>query len=193
MHPASVFHESDHRVLVERLRAHPFCTVVAVGDGKPYMTHTPVIADGAASLRFHVARANPICRALAEGRALISTLGPHAYVDPAWYEAPDHVGTWNYLSVEAEGRVQRLDGDKTIAFLHDLAAAFDPDPWTSESVDPKIFAKLLVGIEAYRLVPDRFEGTTKLSQNKPPELRSRVAKQLGDHPIAAAMGALVED
>lgn len=189
MHPAPAFRTTDRKTLLARFRDDPFCTVVAVGASGPVLTHTPVIVDDSGALRFHVAAANRVAPALAEsGRALVSTLGAHTYINPAWYEAPDQVGTWNYVSAEAEGALARLSEAETRAFLHDLAATFDgPQPWTEAQVAPDKMARMLSAIRAYRLVPDRLEGTTKLSQNKPGEIRARVVEALGDDPVAALM------
>ena len=193
MHPAESFRTTDRDVLLDRFRAEPFATVVAVRDGAPVLTHTPILVkDGVVEggeLLFHVARSNRIAPALAEsGRALVCTLGGHAYVPPAWYGVPDQVGTWNYLSAEAEGPVEALDREGTLEFLHTLAATFDDAPaWTAEGMSARVMERLLAGITAYRLRPERLEGTTKLSQNKPAELRERVADRLGDHPLADLM------
>ena len=188
MHPAESFRTTDRDVLLSRFQAEPFATVLAVRSGAPVLTHTPVLVEGG-ELLFHVARSNRVAGALAEsGRALVCTLGEHAYLSPAWYGVPDQVGTWNYLSAEAEGAVEVLDREGTLGFLHALAAAFDEPPaWTASGMSVRVMERLLAGITAYRLRPERLEGTTKLSQNKPAELRERVASRLGDHPIAGLM------
>jgi transcriptional regulator len=84
--------------------------------------------------------------------------GPHAYVSPRWYGAgPDEVPTWNYVAVEVE------------------------------LIDPRKAAAMLDAIGGFELVPTAWRGTAKLNQNKPAAVRARVAKQLGDHPLAAWM------
>lgn len=190
MHPAPAFRTTDPDILLSRLRAYPFCTLVATDGVRARLTHTPVLADGPKSLRFHVARTNPVCEALLDSaHALVATLGEHAYIDPSWYREPDQVGTWNYISVEAEGPVDVLDATATRSFLHDLAATFDGnDPWTEDLMTPRRMEQLLAGIAAFRLRPDRFVGTTKLSQNKSPELQGRIRDALGSHPLAKLMG-----
>jgi transcriptional regulator len=39
----------------------------------------------------------------------VSFVGPHAYISPTWYGTPNQVPTWNYVSIEARGRVQLLE------------------------------------------------------------------------------------
>ena len=189
MHPAAVFRTTDRAALVARAREHPFALLVGADGSAARTTHTPVLLEDDGTLRFHVARANALAPSLAETRrALAVFTGPHAYISPRWYELPDQVGTWNYVSVEAEGHLTPLEAGETLAFLHDLAATFDgPDPWTAADIDPSKLARLQAAIVAYRMTPERFEGITKLSQNKPAEARARVAARLGAHPVAALM------
>ena len=189
MHPSPQFHTSDREDLVARVRAHPFALLISARNGRPLVTHTPMLVGDGGDLRFHIARASALSPVLAETRrALAVFTGPHAYISPRWYELPDQVGTWNYVSVEAEGPLTPLAPDATLAFLHDLAATFDgPDPWTAADVSPAKLARLQAAITAFRLSPERFEGTTKLGQNKPAAARARAAARLGEHPVAALM------
>lgn len=70
----------------------------------------------------HLARYNPQWKVPAEGAdALVVFQGPHAYVSPSWYpgkrEDPRQVPTWDYLAVEARGKLVTFDDE---ARLHDL-------------------------------------------------------------------------
>lgn len=198
MHPAPLFREADPEILLARIRAHPLGLVCVSGEIAPLAVHTPVLAAmdaGAPRLRFHLSAHNPVTRRLEDGAAaLIVFTGPDAYVSPDWYgPAPNQVPTWNYLSVEAEGVAQPTDA---AAFLDDVSAHFEAalapkPPWTRAKMDPAAFTMMLRGIRAFELRPMRFEGTSKLSQNKTTEAREGVIEGLGEHPIAAAMRSLL--
>ena len=197
MHPSTHFRETSRDVLLARMEAHPFAVVVGAQGSRPRITHTPVIVDPDGALRFHIARANPLDTTLREtGRALLVFTGDHAYISPDSYGLPDQVPTWNYLSTEAEGPVEVLDDTETRTFLADLSATFEAGlapkpPWTPGKTDPEALSRMLAAITAYRLDPDRLEGTTKLNQNKPASARQGVIEALGQHhPIARAMREL---
>ena len=140
--------------------------------------------DGMPVLRFHLSAANAATSALMAGsNALIVFTGNHAYVSPDWYGQDDQVGTWNYLSVEAEGPVTHLDDAGATRLLDDLSDLFEaglsPKPaWTRAKMTPGRFEAMLPGIRASSLTPTRFEGITKLSQNKPPSARQGVITAL---------------
>lgn len=204
MHPSPRFRETDPAILLARIAAHPLGIVMVNGERAPLAVHTPVIVrqdgDGVV-LRFHLSAANPVtARLLAGAAARLVFTGPEAYVSPDWYgEVPDQVPTWNYLSVEAEGDVTETGREGAAAFLDDLSAVFEArllpkPPWTRAKMKPAAFEALLNGIRAFEMRPSRFEGITKLGQNKAPEMRAGVIEALEDQPggagIAAAMRAL---
>jgi transcriptional regulator len=194
MHPAPLFRESDPETLIARLRAHPLGLVCVSGEVAPLAAHTPVLADfdgSAVRLRFHLSAHNPVTRRLEAGAAaLIVFTGPDAYVSPDWYgPVPNQVPTWNYLSVEAEGTPEPADA---ATFLDDLSAQFEtglaPKPaWTRAKMDPGAFDMMVRGIRAFELAPIRFEGISKLSQNKTSEARAGVIEALPPTPDGLAI------
>ncbi|RAN35927.1 FMN-binding negative transcriptional regulator [Hyphomonas pacifica] len=115
MHPSRVFHEHDRALLLETARQNAFALIISSLNNRPIAAHAPVLLDEAGAdihLRFHLANANPATEALKQtGQTLVVFTGPHAYVSPDWYGQPDQVGTWNYISVEAEGPVTPLTAD----------------------------------------------------------------------------------
>ena len=196
MHPAPAFLDTDRDRLMRRIEAWPFALVIGVGEDRAHAAHTPVIRGEDGTLRFHLARTNPACRAIAaSGRALIVFSGPHDYISPEWYGIEDQVPTWNYLSVEAEGPVTLQDPAGTTALLDALAARFEeelyPKPeWTRAKMAPGTFERMLAAISAFSLAPERLEGITKIGQNKPAEVRQRAGtalKESGGDPTISSM------
>ena len=198
MHPAPLFLETDEAVLAARVRAAPFALICASDGGRPVAAHAPVLLDGR-RLRFHLAARNPVAIALSEGATVLAVVtGPHAYISPDWYGLKDQVGTWNYLSVELEGPVRVLDAAETTVLLDDLSDRFEGDlapkpPWKRDKLDPAFFDRLLAMIVGYEVTAERFEGITKLGQNKSADARAAVAsalEDLGERQISGLMHRL---
>ena len=171
MHPNRSFAWSDRDELLAFLRQVSFCTVFVASDAGPRLLHTPVVVTGPDRLRFHAARANAAAPSLDGARALISCLGPDAYISPDWYGTADQVPTWNYLAVECEGPIRRLADEELIRFLDDLSAAHEerlaPKPkWTRAKMSPGRFEGLLKAIVGFEMQIDEIRGTRKLGQNK---------------------------
>jgi transcriptional regulator len=196
MHAGGIYKVIDEAPLLERLRRHSFMTLCAAPAGRPLIAHAPVVVSRSGeglTLDFHLARGNELAPYLAEGfQAVAVSLGPDAYVSPDWYESADQVPTWNYLTVEAEGRVVVLDAAGLVQQLDDLSAQEEArlapkPPWTRHKMSPGRFEAMLRGIVGARMSVDRLEGTFKLSQNKNETDRLGVIAALGDHPIARLM------
>ena len=165
----------DVAALHRFIRARTFATLAGIFDGAVQFAYAPMVLDQNdgefGSLRFHLARANPLA-ALANGTRLrVSFTGPDAYVSPDWYESAAMVPTWNYIAVEGEGTVHRLETDGLRQLLIDLSAAEEEKllpkkPWTVDKVPEQRMSGLLNAIVGFTLRLGRLEGKFKLSQDK---------------------------
>jgi transcriptional regulator len=184
MHPSPAFRMADTAAMrafvAGRGFAHIFC---ATPDG-PMVAHAPVVVEGDA-IRFHLARTNRLARHLDGATALASIAGPDAYISPDWYGTADQVPTWNYVAVEAQGPVRRLDRTELVAQLDALSAAHEatlaPKPlWTREKMTPGRFEAMLPALAGFELRVTAWRGTAKLSQNKSAAERAGMAAGLAN-------------
>jgi transcriptional regulator len=183
MHPNRKFHIGDREALAALVREAGFGILfIQTADG-PRAVHVPVLLDGD-RLRFHVSRGNAVHAALAEGcTALFVANGPHAYISPDWYGLPDRVPTWNYVAAELEGPVRPLDEDGLVSFLDALSAEQEamlaPKPaWTRARMGDGRFEGLLKAIAGFEMEIADWRGTAKIDQDKPAEVRDRIAAAL---------------
>lgn len=165
----------DPAALREFIRTRSFATIAAaLGDAVSF-AYAPVVLSpsGAAAVRFHLARGNPLARI--DGLSVrLSFLGPDAYVSPDWYATEGLVPTWNYIAVEASGVARRLDDAELKALLADLSALHEEKlvpkpPWTMDKVAAGRMPALLNAIVGFEVVFETCEGKFKLSQDKKPE------------------------
>ena len=190
MHPNRAFAWEDREAMLAFVADIAFCTICADG---PLLVHAPVVVAAPDRLRFHVSRGNRAA-ALDGKRAIVSCLGPDAYISPDWYGTPDQVPTWNYLSVEAEGPLRRLDEAELASLLDALSIAHErrlaPKPeWTRAKMSPGRFEAMLKAIIGYELRIEALRGTRKLGQNKKDEERAGAAEGLA--PFNPALAALM--
>ena len=183
MHPNRKFHVSDLAELTDFVRQQGFGIVVAATAEGLRAVHAPLMIEGD-RVRFHISKNNLIHSALAAGSdALIVVNGPHGYVSPDWYGLDDRVPTWNYAAVELEGTTSPLDQDALVQLLdemsdHHEARLAPKPPWRREGMSEGRFEGLLKAISGFQLRIDAWRGTFKLDQDKPPEVRSRLADHL---------------
>lgn len=191
MHPNRAFAWQDREAMLAFVGEISFCTICIDG---PFVVHAPVAVDAPDRIRFHVARGNRAAAALEGKNAIVSCLGPDAYVSPDWYCVPDQVPTWNYLAVEAEGPLRRMAQEELARLLDDLSAAHEarlaPKPaWTRAKMSPGRFEAMLEALIGYELTIEALRGTRKLGQHK--SEAERIAAADGLAPINPTLAALM--
>ena len=149
----------------------------------PRVAHIPFLLTGDGAAQFHLAKGNAMAAHLAGAEGLLVVNGPDAYISADDYDTADQVPTWNYLSVEVQGPVRRMEREGLIALIDDLTAQEEarlakPAPWTRAKMDPKRFDAMLGGILGFEMEIRALRGTAKLGQNKPESARLSVADAL---------------
>ncbi len=197
MHPDPRFRLDDRALLETLIEQIGFGMVFAATPDGPRVAHVPLVSTGDGALQFHIARGNALTKHL-DGMTVLAVInGPDGYVSPRWYADQGQVPTWNYVSLELEGRVRRMDADGLLGHLEALSAREEArlagEPWTMDKAPADYLRKLLDGIVGFELEVLTWRETLKLSQNKPADERERVASALeanGAAGIAALMRSL---
>ena len=203
MHPNSAYRhggrEDLRRALMETLIEEiGFGMVFAQTPDGPRVAHVPLLSTGDGALQFHLSRGNAMARHL-DGMTVLAVInGPDGYVSPRWYGEPGQVPTWNYVALELEGRVRRMDAEGLTGMLEALTARHEAriaagEPWRMDELAPERLRGLLAGTIGFELEVLAWRETLKLSQDKSAEMRARVAEGLegeGAHAIAHLMRTL---
>lgn len=171
MHPNRRFHWGDAETLLAFVAEVSFAHLFAMTPNGPRVAHAPLVVTRAGNLRFHLARSNALTAHLDGAAMVASVAGPDAYISPDWYGTADQVPTWNYQTVEAEGRATRLGDDDLVALLDDLSAAHEArllpkKPWTRAKMTPGRFEAMLPAIIGFELKVETLRGADKMGQNK---------------------------
>jgi transcriptional regulator len=199
MYNPALFRVADSTRLHELIDAYPFGTLVAPAPDGLEVAHVPFVLDRGAgphgTLRFHVARANPVWRAALTAQEIVAVFrGPDAYVSASWYEKPrEEVPTWNYAVVHAHGRATGpMMNDELRRLLTDIAARHENGeaPWRLDGLDPAFVDELLGQIVGVSVEIARLDGKFKLSQNRSDEDRRRVREALAARATEADLAML---
>jgi transcriptional regulator len=181
MHPDPKFRPRQDDLPALFVREIAFAGIFADTPDGPRVAHAPVVLSAdAATLQFHVSRGNGLTKHLDGARALAVVQGPDAYVSASWYTAPDQVPTWNYVAIEMEGTLRKLDDAELVAQLDTLSAEHEArvganPPWTRDKMNPALFSRMTGAITGFEMRIVAWRSTLKLSQNKSPDERERVA------------------
>ncbi len=195
MYLPEFFDEKDPAVILDFIRSNSFATMISVQQGQPFVSHIPLLIEMRQDrlfLRGHVARANKHWNIMQQNPDIVVLFqGPHCYVSPTWYQQPG-APTWNYVAVHAHGSASiREDIDDIKDIIEQLARSHEAgrdQPWDLDY--PPNMVQAIVGFE---IEVSQLEAKFKLSQNRPPQDRDGVMRELGklDDVQAQAMAKLM--
>ena len=191
--------QEDRAALLAYMRAYSFAVLATSGSGGLTATHLPFVIEeegGRITLLAHMAKANPQWRDFAPGtEALAIFMQPHAYVSPRLYDSRQNVPTWNYVAVHAYGRpvlieerAAKMELQTKLIRLHDAGYLAQMADLPETFLDAKIAA-----IVSFSIAVTRIDARYKLSQDKNPAERERIARELeaGGDSVAADMARLM--
>jgi transcriptional regulator len=155
------------------IHAHPFASLISVDDaGLPYVTHLPLHLEdreGQWVLLGHVAKPNPHWRYLqARPQAVVTFLGPHAYLSPKVYPDLARVPTWNYLAVHCTVQASLIEDPLAKdRLLKKLIGDHEP-PYAEQwrGLGEEFAHKMLAGIVAFELQVTDLQCKVKLNQHR---------------------------
>jgi transcriptional regulator len=201
MYLPSHFEETRPERMQELMRAHPLGLLVTQDRAGALVANTiPFLFDagagGSASwLRGHVARANPVWReARTDVDALVVFQGPQAYVSPSFYASKAEHGkvvpTWNYMMVQARGRLHAIDDATWVrAFVTRLTERHEGSraaPWAVRDAPDDYIATMVRAIVGVEIEVTALTGKWKVSQNRSAADRAGVVQGLRAAGVAAA-------
>lgn len=188
MHPNPAFRSTPRDTILAFARDRGFGMLTVNGADGPLAAHVPfVLSVDGSTLDLHLARSNPMARAPLPASALLAVQGPDAYISPDWYgphdQVPDQVPTWNYIAAHLRGTLHPLPPEALEPHLDDITAEQESrllpkKPWTKTKMTDGAMPRMMRMILPFRLVISDMQGTWKLNQNKPDDVRLRAAQAL---------------
>ena len=173
MYQPPQFRSADPEHARALMQAHPLASLVSTDDtGFPVVTHLPLQLQergGGQVLLGHCARANPHWRYLAERpEALVTFMGPSAYLSPSVYPDLARVPSWNYLAVHCRVRAEMVEEPAAKdALLKALIGDHEP-PYAAQwrALGEAFAHKMMAGIVAFELHVTGLQCKLKLNQHR---------------------------
>lgn len=195
MYTPKHFEMDDAQAQFAFMRDNPFAIICTTQPGAgndpgavtPEATHIPVLVtknnDGDMTIRFHLARVNPLVNLLdGDRQTLIIFSGAHTYISPRWYATVNAVPTWNYTAVHAYGAPTALDETALLLLLADLSWEQEIETqgpnWTLNDMDRDVMMRMCKAIVGFEMRVSRLQAKAKLSQNRSAADRQGVSEAL---------------
>ncbi len=203
MYIPAQFEQTDPGLWHTLIRDYPLATLVSQGEQGMDANHIPLYlaqAEGATlTLQGHIARANPLCAALASGQEILAIFqGPHGYITPSWYSSKQVdarvVPTWNYAVVHVYGQARLIEEhDWLVAHLDRMVqhneAGF-AQPWALADAPADFVDKLTRAIVGVEIRSTRVQAKWKMSQNQSAQNRDGVIRGL--QPLQPVLAQWIE-
>jgi len=180
MYLPSHFEETRSDALQALVRSHPLGTLITQdrhgalqADPIPFLLDPDPAPHG--TLRGHVARANPLWRETrTEVDALVVFHGAQSYISPNWYPSKAEHGkavpTWNYIVVQARGRLRAIEDRAWLrAFVTRLTECHEArqtKPWHVSDAPADYLEAMLGAIVGIEIELGSLVGKWKVSQNR---------------------------
>jgi transcriptional regulator len=173
------FQVDDLTVAMDVMRQNPFASLISTDEtGLPFVTHLPIHcetpptdADQSQMVLFgHVAKGNPHWKYLQNRpTAVVTFLGPHAYLSPSVYPDLTRVPTWNYLAVHCTVEATLIEAPAAKdRLLKKLIGDHEPEyakQWIG--LDGDFTQKMLSAIVAFELRVTAMQCKVKVNQHRP--------------------------
>ncbi len=174
MYQPPQFQSKDRSQALDIIRAHPFASLISVDDaGLPFVTHLPLHLEERGDqlvLLGHCAKPNPHWKYLqARPQAVVTFMGPHAYLSPQVYPDLARVPSWNYLAVHCTVQARLIE--EPLAkdrLLKKLIGDHEPhyaQQWMDLGVEFQ--HKMLAGIVGFELQVLDLQCKIKINQHRP--------------------------
>lgn len=169
MYPPKYHQENDIKKMIAVIEEYPLGMLVSVLDGKPLVTHIPIIYNHKIQkLVAHIDKYNPQVATLKDGAEVtVIFRGPDAYISPSIYTTTQ-LPTWNYIFVHLTGKISLINDQEAakktmIAMTEFLEGKEQKFVLTS---DNKKMEYAVNYIQAFEIEITHWEGKFKLSQDK---------------------------
>ena len=177
MYQPKQFNSKDRAQALDIIRAQPLASLISVDDdGLPFVTHLPLHVelqgergDGLV-LWGHCAKPNPHWKYLqARPQAVVTFLGPNAYLSPQIYPDLARVPSWNYVAVHCTVQATLIeDADAKDRLLKKMIGDHEPrykQQWMD--LGTEFQHKMLAGIVGFVLQVVDLECKIKINQHRP--------------------------
>lgn len=202
MYAPSAYRVDDANRLNALIDAFPFATLIRNAEAGPVIAYLPLArrrdASGGDVLIGHLAKANPFWQA-GDGADVVALFsGPDGYISPSHYPSKMAHGkvvpTWNYVRVEARGKLSIETSPGQMRHYMDLPTSMmerrREAPWSASDAPADFINNLVNAIVGIRIDITSVEGSWKLDQRKAPADREGAIAGLrreGNHDLADLM------
>jgi transcriptional regulator len=184
MYKFDYYTEKDKQKVIEFIKENPFALIIGIGEKYPAATQVPLgieINGDKILLRGHIMRKTDHHMALEKNNnVMVVFTGPHCFVSASWYTDPNIGSTWNYMTVQAKGKISFLDEQGTRAAVKQVSDKYQgtDKPGAYDNLPKEYIDHMVKAIVGFTIEVEVLENTFKLSQNRDEDSQRNIIEQL---------------
>ncbi len=184
MYKFPYYTEQDQQKVIDFIKENSFAFITGIGESHPVATQIPLaikIKDDKIFLEGHIMKKTDHHVAFEKNNhVLVLFSGPHCFVNANWYTDQKMGSTWNYMTVQAKGKITFMDEEGTRNAVKAVSDKY-VNTGTVSSFDnlPKEYIDHMVkAIVGFTIEVESMENTFKLSQNRDEASQKNIIEQL---------------
>ncbi|HAO45963.1 MAG TPA: FMN-binding negative transcriptional regulator [Ferruginibacter sp.] len=184
MYKFDFYTEKDQQMVIDFMKENAFALITGTGSEYPVATQVPLgieIKDGKITLRGHIMRKTDHHLAFEKNNnVMVIFTGAHCFVSASWYTNPNIGSTWNYMTVQAKGKIRFMDELGTRNAVKEVSDKYQGThkPGAYDELPKEYIDQMVKGIVGFTIEVESMENTFKLSQNRDPDSQRNIIEEL---------------
>ena len=184
MYKLPYYTEADQEKVIAFMKEHPFAMIAGQGEEYPVATQIPLAIEtkgGKLFLHGHMMKKTDHQLAFEKNnKVLVLFNGPHCYISASWYGNSQMASTWDYMTVHARGRLNFLDEKGTHQAIRSITEQYEGKDTEAAftKLSPEYVSTMIKAIIGFTIELESFENVFKLSQNRDPESKKNIIREL---------------
>jgi transcriptional regulator len=184
MYKFDYYTEKDQQRVIDFMKENAFALITGIGKEHPVATQVPLavkMRDGKMFLEGHIMRKTDHHLAFeSNNNVLVIFTGPHCFVSASWYTNPSVGSTWNYITVQAKGRISFTDEAGTLAAVKAVSDKYEGTEGSGayDNLPKEYIDHMVKAIVGFSIEVESIENTFKLSQNRDEASQQNIIAQL---------------
>lgn len=172
MYKFPYYTEQDQQKVIAFMKENAFALITGIGEEYPVASQVPVavkMQDGKMFLEGHIMRKTDHQLAFEKNNnVLVIFTGPHCFVSASWYSNPGVGSTWNYMTVQAKGKISFTDEAGTLAAVKAVSDKYEGTTGAGayDNLSKDYIDHMVKAIVGFSIEVASIENTFKLSQNR---------------------------
>lgn len=184
MYKLPYFTEEDEDVVFDFMNRNSFAIIAGYDGNFPVATHVPLdIKKEKGKMIFtgHMMKNTDHHKAFSQNEnVLVIFNGPHCYVSASWYITKDVASTWNYIDVQAKGKIKFTDEEGTKKIIESVTDKYEGTESEAafHNLPNEYVERLVKAIVGFTIEVSSVGNVFKLSQNHEELTRKSIVEHL---------------